>query len=76
MAIIQKELPCPFCKTRGFTLNAFVKDDYEPGFDSDNATRRALSVSCVGYGRDILHVEQAVEAQHGSSAFLEFSVGE
>jgi hypothetical protein len=67
MAIIQKELPCPFCKTHGFTLNAFVNDDYEPGFDPDNATRRSLFVSCVGCGQDILHVEQAVD---GSTRIL------
>lgn len=61
MAIIRNKLPCPFCQTRGFTLNAFVNDDYEPGFDPNNATKRSVSISCMGYGRVVLHVEQAMD---------------
>jgi ssDNA-binding Zn-finger/Zn-ribbon topoisomerase 1 len=61
MAIIQNELPCPFCQTRNFTLNAFVNDEYEPGFDPDNATRRVVNVSCKGCGRVVLHIKQAVD---------------
>ena len=74
MAIIQKELPCPFCKARSFTLNAFANDDYEPDFDPDNATRRAVSVSCTGCGRVILNVEQAVDGStriHGISRIFD-----
>ena len=61
MAIIRNELPCPFCQTRGFMLNAFVNDEYEPGLDPDNATKRVVSVFCMGCGRVVLDVEQAVD---------------
>ena len=70
MAIILKEFPCPFCKARSFTLNAFINDEYEPSFDPDDATRRSLSVSCVDCGQVVLHVDQAVDGStqvHGVS---------
>lgn len=61
MAIIRNKNPCPFCGKVIFTLNTFINDEYEPGYDPVDSKRKVISISCSNCGRIVLTIEQSFD---------------